>query len=327
MIMLVLIGLTSCLVQVTKVNNMKVNKRLANESAIQSTFGEYSNILQNKYGIFALDISYMQAQYSLDNIIERYGYYGGSKDDMAIDTIQMLSDNGGSAFKEQVIAYMEAQYGLDYIENIIGDLGRWEALDLEQETAQEGVAQGSSQLDELNQALSESEEEGASELLKDFKMVDLDVIYSLVTKDLDVSDAALELSQLASNRQLNKGFGDSYIGVYNSVTEKALLLDYIGRVFPNAQSEVAEQDELGEVVQGGTDELKYQMEYLIEGKGDDQANIQGVIHKLLLLRSPLNYAYLNTDTVRKSEVRVLSTTLSLASGGTVPEEAIYQALL
>lgn len=325
--MLALMGLTSSLVEVTKVQNMKVHKRIVNESAIQSTFGEYSKILQSTYGILSLDGSYMQNEYSEGNILERYEYYGGSVEGVEIQTLQLLSDKEAVGLKEQIISYMENQYGLDYIENIIGDLGSWEELDLGEVSSGEGFTQGSEPLDELNLALENSQEEGASEILKDFKGFDLDVVFSLVTKNLEVSESNVEVSTLPSKRELRQGYGDSYTRNYNAITEKAFLVEYAERVFPSIQSYVHDQQDSIELVENRTDELKYQIEYLLVGKGEDKDNLQAVIHKLLLLRTPINYTCLNTDSVKKAEARVLATTLSIATGGTVPQEAIYQTLL
>lgn len=324
LIMLVLIGFTSSIIEFTKVQNMKSYKRIASESAIQSTFGEYSVNLRDIYGVFALDGSYLTDSYSESNILERFEYYGGSAGDTKIETIQLLSDNDGSALKEQIINYLENQYGIDYLENIIGDFGSWEELDLGEGTSEQEISDMNSQLDDLEQGLEISEEEGTEGIFNDFKGFDIDVVYNLITKNLDVSQTTVDLSQMPSERELRKGYGDTYTRNYNEVAERAYLVEYIQRIFPSLKVGVNEDENM---VVEDTSELKYQAEYCIIGKGSDKENLQGAIQRLLLLRTPINYSYLTTDTFKQGEARVLATTLSLASGGTVATEVIYQSLL
>lgn len=334
LILLALLVLTNCLIEVTKTQNMKSYKRIANESAIHSVFGEYSKILRDTYGVFALDASYMNTSYSEENLLDRFHYYGGSVGATSLDSLQLLTDNNGSAMKEQIIYFMENQYGLDYIENLVGDFGTYEELDLGELESNANVEQGEAQLDELSSLLEQSEE--GENLLKDFKGFDLDLIFPLVSKNMEVSTASVELNSLPSGRTLNQGHGSTYQLNYNTVTEKAFIVEYVGKLIPNAVLTEGIGEDMSSIEAGqellsssgeNSDELKYQQEYILVGKNSDRDNLKSVVHKLLLLRTPINYAYLTTDSIKQGEARVLAASLSVASAGMVPQEAIYQALL
>ncbi len=334
LIMLTMLVLTSCIIESVKIQNMKSYQRIVNESAIQSVFGEYNKTLRDSYGILAIDGSYMTSFYSEDNLLDRFKYYGGSVDRTNIEGIQLLTDNNCSALREQIIYYMESNYGLDYISNITGELGSWEELDLgELETSDEKV-HAESQMDELSEVLGETQEGGG--LLEGFKGFDLDVVFALVSKNIEVSTASAIMEELPSVRDINRGFGNTYQLDYNTLAEKTFVVEYIGKFLPHAvqtqemYSEELEGESVSEVaIQGmtGSNELKYQQEYLLGAKNSDKENLKNVVHKLLLLRTPVNYAYLLTDTVKKGEAAILAGTLCVASAGTIPQEAIYQTLL
>lgn len=334
LIMLVFLGLTSCLIEVAKTQNMKSYQRIANESAIHSVFGEYSKTLRDRYGLFAIDGSYMSTSYSEQNLLNRFKYYGGSIDNTVVENLQLLSDNNASAMKEQIIYYMENQYGLDYLENLIGDFGTWDEVNLGDLEANENVEQGENQLEELSDVLEQSEEEGA-DLLDGFSGFDLDLIFTMVSKNIDVSTVSVNLDSLPSGRVLNQGHGTTEQLNYNPIAEKAFVIEYINKFIPNAVLQNVQGGDATIIepevsnVESAVDsgELRYQQEYILAAKGSDKDNLKAVTHKLLLLRTPINYAYLMTDNVKKAEVRVLATSLSVASAGTISQEAIYQALL
>lgn len=52
--------------------------------------------------------------------------------------------------------------------------------------------------------------------------------------------------------------------------------------------------------------LKYEMEYLVCGKGSDEKNLDSAINKIVMLRLPFNYAYLITDADKMRRVKTLA---------------------
>ena len=58
-------------------------------------------------------------------------YYGSAGIEQEISEIQMLTDNQGQAFREQVLAFMEQQTGIQSIQNMIGLSAQWEEREIE----------------------------------------------------------------------------------------------------------------------------------------------------------------------------------------------------
>lgn len=57
--------------------------------------------------------------------------------------------------------------------------------------------------------------------------------------------------------------------------------------------------------------LKYELEYLACGKETDAQNIETAVERIVLLRFPVNYAYLVTDTVKMGRVKQIATPIAL----------------
>lgn len=58
--------------------------------------------------------------------------------------------------------------------------------------------------------------------------------------------------------------------------------------------------------------LKYELEYLACGKKTDAQNIETAVERIVLLRFPINYAYLVTDTAKMGRVKQIATPIALA---------------
>ena len=75
---------------------------------------------------------------------------------------RLLTDNGGQAFREQVLAYMESKDGIDLIQNLVGLSEKWE----EQEIKGEAVSEEIDQLIGQNEEILPEEFDGITEAKK-----------------------------------------------------------------------------------------------------------------------------------------------------------------
>ena len=75
--------------------------------------------------------------------------------DQEITRIQLLTDQGASAFYEQVTAYMENKYGLDKVKKLVGQTDTWKAGE---EALQNYERDGAKTEQELQELLSQKEE-------------------------------------------------------------------------------------------------------------------------------------------------------------------------
>lgn len=320
MVMLLLIGLIMCLIEVTKVHNMKVYRRLSAEGAIESVFAEYHIGLQESYGLLGLDAAYKSTDYSVENVLDRFRYYGGTWDTYEIETMQLMTDNQGAAFLDQVVFYMKNATGLSFLENMLGMTTEWEAIDIE-----EG-AKGEEELTGLS-GMKDTVEEETENPLSSFLDFDFNGILNMVVEDKDkLSIGEMELSGLCSQRQLQTGYGSTVGLDISDITTKLILVEYLLEQLDDAGTMLETNVENSEVdVQSPL--LEYQLEYLIGGKNSDKDNLKSVVHKLLLLRTPVNYACLKNDSVKKAEVDITAIAIAIALGAVGTESAIAESLL
>lgn len=328
MIMLLLIGLVMCLIEVTKIHNMKVYRRVAAEGAIESVFAEYHMELQEMYGLFGLDASYRGSDFAEEKVLDRFDYYGGTWDEYEIETLQLMTDNHGASFLDQVIFYMKDATGLGFLEGILGMTQEWESIDIEEGAKGEEELTG---LSDMKDTVSEDLENPLSSFL-DF---DFQGILNLVVEHKDsLSEGEVTLSELCSQRQRKTGYGSSVNLNYSDITTKPILVEYVMRILDNAGQLLSYTQGEEETVSlesssegEGNDTLQYQLEYLIGGKNSDQDNLKSVVHKLLLIRTPVNYACLKADSIKKAEVNVAAIAIAAAVGAVGTEHIIGESLL
>ena len=127
LVFILLISFAGAMLESASLQNVKNYRRADMTRAVESIFAEYQKELWEVYGIFALEGSYETGSYSEELLKERLAYYGASGMDQEITRIQLLTDQGASAFYEQVTAYMENKYGLDKVKKLVGQTDTWKA--------------------------------------------------------------------------------------------------------------------------------------------------------------------------------------------------------
>lgn len=326
LIMVILLGFIGSMIEVTKIHNIKANARMYNEGAIQSVFAEYHSKLQKKYGIFTLDATYEGNSFHSDNVLERLSFFGGNGDCAEITELQLLSDYNGAAFLDQVIYYMKDTTVSGFFDNLLGNEGSWE------EVTSEDIEENLSFLGELQENITtnlesqEDTEEQAENPLNIFSGLDMNGMLNLVlSKEDEVSKSSVTLELMPSKRVLQKGIGVGLQNTSSSTIQKAYLVEYIMKKFTSALKDKEIEESLEELEE--TKELKYQIEYILSEKSSDKENLKAVVHKLILMRAPINYAVLYQDVAKKAEVYTLATTLAALVGAVGTEEIIAQALM
>lgn len=350
-VFILLVSFVFGILEIMAVHNHKNMSRLTADRSIFSVFGEYQKELLEDYHIFAVDGSYAMEGFSEDRIISRMHYYeNGNMLEHEVSSIQYLTDNGGQAFREQVIQYMEERYGISLIKEFTGLASEWEDQEIK---GQEMEEQEKNILDEVEEIKSASEEadaendsesSGSIEDMNPFtclEQIEKSGILTLVLpEEMELSGLQISLEDQASNRSLQTGRGTfpSRQGM-NGPEEKLLFGEYILKQFSNAamdkgktesgESENSETESEG-INSADSDRsrsLKYEVEYIIAGKQSDKENLESVLMKIFLIRMALNYAYLFSDTSKQSEAASLAAVIT--SLLLVPQlsEALKQLIL
>ena len=140
------------------------------------------------------------------------------------------------------------------------------------------------------------------------------IISLVLPAETDISTAAINPSNYLSERSCNVGSGLAGRKALKS-TDELLFNEYILKksgnyAFPKDNSE-----------------LKYEMEYILHGKGSDIDNLKATIAQLLFLREASNYIFLCANPQRSNEAELLADTISLAAFSPELKEPIKQTIL
>lgn len=307
LIFVLLVSFILALVESSVIQTSKNQKRMDVDRALYSVFGEYQKDLLEDYDIFAFDMSYGSGQFEEKLLLDRIAYYGSLGMEQEITDLQLLTDNGGQAFREQVLAYMESKDGIDLIQNLTGLSEKWE----EQAINGEAVSQEIDQLLGQNEEILPEEFDGITEAKKS------GLLSLVLPKSFILSSKAVNPEELLSVRTKETGWGSfprrSNTGGFEG---KLLFEQYILETFGSATE-----------THGKDRNLDYEIEYMISGKNSDEENLRSVVRQLFCFRLAMNYVYLLSDAKKQGEVEVMA--LALAAVALHPEvaEGLKQILL
>lgn len=296
---LVMALLTSATLQVEK-SKMKARMELA----LENIFAEYHREVLENYDVF------VRADCSEKTIEKRLQYYGISDVEHEIIKLKLLTDDEGLPFYQGAVRYMKDWIGLS------GSMGDRE-LDFEVDDTLEKLEQENQS--HLSALLSQEEQtfpEENNPLSNISNLKNSNLLSILISDQETISKKTIETENLPSQRTLKKGMGifEEEEGEGGAI-EKLLFTEYLVRHFSNHEGLLDNK------------KLDYELEYLIGGNGADKENLEEVLSKILLIRTGVNYVYLQTDEVRKAEAGAMAAGLCVLM--TVPgiTEVVKQALL
>ncbi len=297
LIFVLLLSLVSALIESASIRLARNNRRADLALALESVFAEYDTKLLEEYHIFAIDGAYGASTFSYENILERLVYYGADATENEVSGARILTDGGGLEFYRLAVQYEADITGLG---SLLGkeDVSFWEeqeklTTEYEKET-QDVVEDITGKLGEAGETL--PEEGNPISLLSDWQQTG--ILSLLISDTSELSNRAISLEELASHRTLREGVGTvKEQEVVAGVAGKALFGTYLSRHFSCYTKQKEDRN------------ICYEMEYLIGGKSGDKENLEQVFSKMILLRFPINYAYLLTDTTKKAEAETMAASL------------------
>lgn len=307
LIFVLLVSFILAMTQSAQIQTTKNMKRLAVDKALFSVFGEYHRELLEEYEIFAIDGTYGTGQYEEQQIINRMSYYGSIGIEQSVTDLQFLTDNGGQAFREQVLECMETRKGMEILQDVTGLSAKWEEQKLQgkevSEQLEQMLPQGEELLPEENQGVLEIGKKG--------------ILSLVLPKSFRLSGKYVGKEQQVSSRNRNTGRGSLPVRKGSgNLAEKILFEQYLLEKFNSAVTKPSEMRN-----------LNYEVEYLLAGKEQDEANLKEVVNQLLLVRLGLNYAYLMTDAKKKEEADSLAAALTAIVLQPEAKEILKQLLL
>lgn len=118
---------------------------------------------------------------------------------------------------------------------------------------------------------------------------------------------------IAVLKDIIKGVSDKTYA--DDLKQQAAFVDYVSSNFSNAVNQ--REDSVA----------KCEIEYILKGKSNDYDNLEAVINEMIWLRMPINYAYLLTDTEKKSEALTMAAAICTATGTSGLIEVVKYLLL
>lgn len=330
LIFLLLVSFVGGVMESASIQSAKSYRRADMNRAIESVFAEYQKELLEEYDILALEASYESGEYSEERFLDRFDYYGAGGMDQEIERIQLLTDDGGTAFEEQIARYIESKYGLSSLNSLLPFPEEWEDKEEEYEDAYDAVEEEKGSVTEmLETMLSENEVELPLENnpLPNISNLGARPLTELVmSEDREVSDKSVSLSEASSHRTLNQGRGDFRDIAEEKEVSKIGLGEYMLSHFSCAAGE-NEEEAANVQEESEEDALEYELEYILAGKKSDRENLDAVLKKLLMFRFVPNYAFLQKDQTFRAQAEALALTLSAAVSVPAVTETLTQVLL
>ncbi len=323
MMMVIILGFLLVVIEGIRIQVSKTYGRGATDVAVESIFAEYHREMFSAFHIFTIDASYekevREDKTFNHNIEKRLDDYTVGEAVYQIEEVQWLTDGNGRAFQTQVTRYMMNKIGLSHLELEIDDSEQWKN-NKEQGANMEVESENTMKKLEYEVELAKKDKEEKIPKIKDnpldtvIELKSSGVLSLIVNDEMSLSDYEIDIKNMPSNRVLNEGNMPIVSG--KKSVAKIAMIEYILEHFHSA---VAEE-------QSSTD-LKYELEYILEGKDSDKGNLVATIDKLILMRMPTNYICIQGSSVKQAEVEGLA--LTLATAATVPylQPLFKQALI
>lgn len=124
--------------------------------------------------------------------------------------------------------------------------------------------------------------------------------------DRGYSENQTQESELLSGREKERGMDMGQLEPDSSFSSQVIFQQYLMK-------------NLGNYMRPANGGLRYQAEYVLNGKNNDRDNLSAVAKKLLVIREGVNFTALAADSVKRAQIQALA--LAIASGFLVPPAA------
>lgn len=295
------------------------------DMALQSSLAEYNKGLLDRYDLFFVDMGYGKNESGyilLENHIKDYmqknfeisgvsltGFVrdllGMSASDVAVLQSSGAADNSGEVLERAAVDYM-----LDIV-NMYDASKLSSYIDLSERLSDD---EADRMFDEVNEELKEFGDDNPADQVGKIKSSSSKMLRA-VTEGREISRAGINPSLYISSRGVREknGFicGEQPVGTVDDLLFQKYIMMKCGNYT--------------KIKEGS--HLKYQMEYLLKGKDNDQDNLKGVVTTLVIMREASNFAYIMTDDSKQNLAEILAAACSILLLNPELEEVIKMAIL
>lgn len=322
-----LLSLLLTLVEGARINTIRMESECAADIGMNSVLAEFHRELLEQYDLLFVDSSYGTASPSVEKSAQHLRNYmqknlmvgergpGNVRDWLALSVdkavlseYSIASDNNGDVMKRQALAYMKESTAEGMLAEITGHISEnipsFESLGLDTRDIEGERNDIQAQIDaiELPKETNENDEEIEIPLNNPADQVNAlraGSILSLVLKDTSLlSGSAIHTEDYISHRGLYRGIGPSPESSANGAVDNILFDEYL----------IEKCGRYGEELDKSL--LKYQIEYILEGRRSDKENLERVAKRLLTWREVSNVIYILSDSEKCAQARALALSLT-----------------
>lgn len=339
LILPLILSLYFALLQGARMNAARLEVTCAADAATDAVMAEFSVALFSRYDLFFIDTSYGSGSPSDAALEARLNYYfeknlapapvlsllgagsftGLSGGGVFLTGTRHAADTGFLPLREQIGAYMSADPAGAAVGEAAGILDLWQGLPKGTSSWSAGLERTGKKMEDLleksrsrkeaaagdaEKTAGEETEDGSGEeknTLAGFAdLLKQPLLTQVLGEGAEISDAETDLSVFFSYRGSLAGPGLYTDNSHGTQPASSLMMDLY----------LAEKCGCrGNAREGSF--LKYQLEYILQGRNSDRANLEKTLEQLLAVRFALNSMYLLQDPGKQAELDSAAASLSL----------------
>ena len=333
--MTVLLSLILALVTGARIGAAKQRAEIVTDIAMNSALAEYHRELFEQYDLLFIDMSYGSPFANIVNTEERLrayyhknflmdsaaGIIGATQltplglDSVKIPRYSLATDNDCAVLRRQIISYMtgepvekafeEAADNIVILKSNGYDTTDVEAMASENREKRRELLSGTGYTDEDIEEIP---------LIKIEEAKRKNPLMRCHPDPSSISTAAITPSIYLSGRAWSKGTGLDDDESFNA----ADLMLFDQYLFEKCGSYQTPKEE---------GRLKYQLEYIIAGKGSDYENLSSVTATLFFWREAANFAYIMTDETKCTQANTIGGIIALLTGCPEIKDVIKMSVL
>lgn len=322
----IMLSLVFVLLEAVRNNTIRMETESVMDIGLYSVFGEFHRELLEQYDLFFIDTSYGEGRPDVKRSEEHLQYYMnenfqkdrvegwlGFRDltDLSCDNVEFecytyASDRQGQVLKSQIVDYMQDKTGIEAAQDILYQFdvlknGNYLSMDI---SGQWSVAE-----ENLNVLVEEKKKEmidpetgeefpigldNPADYVKDVKAQG--ALGLVLPPEKEISSMSIHPEYYLSHRTISQGKGilSTEETLVDKATEDILFWEYLMEKC-SSYSSVLEKAV-----------LKYQIEYLLSGKGSDLENLEEIVEDILQIREGVNFLYLISDQGKVGEADALA---------------------
>ncbi len=286
LILTLILSLVSAVIESVRVSAIRARIEMCADMGLFSVFAEYNRELLKNYDLYFIDTSYGSSKPSLANTSEHLKDYlrynmDPAKGQLTLGTVDLTglsvkkavvempsyaSDNGGRVFKRQAIHSVKDRFGLSLISKAADNYKAYKNSGIEGSDVD-------TRREKLKEKLDGIDWKGNTNPADEILDQRAGVLNLIMNKLPQVSDKAIKISELASHRKLTQGIGvvkpDSDP---DSITNELLFNEYLVWKCSSYTKDLKHSS------------MAYELEYILNGKNTDKANLRKTVEKLLAVR-------------------------------------------